>query len=303
MKNSLRTLLAATDLSAPSRHTVQRAAMLAKESGAKLELVHVLQQNVLDEVRELLKKDGEALQENIRSQTKKELSQLADYLADTLGRKAGCHLVEGLALEGIIAQVDALDADLLIIGAHGASYARQLLLGATAERLLRMTLRPVLTVKQPPRVAYQSVLVPIDFSPWSIGAIQLAQMVAPQAELILMHAYEVPFVGKMRRAGEKEETILRYRDMARQKAGSRLSQIVSDAGLDEANWRSIVMRGDAGRRILEQEEKQGADLIVVGKHGLGMVEELLLGGRTNHILAHARCDVLVTSYRKEASII
>jgi nucleotide-binding universal stress UspA family protein len=303
MKNSLRTLLAATDLSAPSRFTAQRAAMLAKESGAKLELVHVLQQNMLDEVRELLKKDGEALQENIRSQTKKELSQLADYLAETLGRKAGCHLVEGLALEGIIAQVEALDADLLIIGAHGgASYARQLLLGATAERLLRMTLRPVLTVKQPPRVPYQSVLVPIDFSPWSIGAIQLAQMVAPQAELILMHAYEVPFVGKLRRAGEKEETILRYRDMARQKARSRLSQIVSDAGLDKANWRSIVKRGDAGRRILEQEEKQGADLIVLGKHGLGMVEELLFGGRTNHILAHAHCDVLVAPYSKVSSI-
>ena len=83
---------------------------------------------------------------------------------------------------------------------------------------------------------------------------------------------------------------------------SRLSQIVSDAGLDKANWRSIVKRGDAGRRILEQEEKQGADLIVLGKHGLGMVEELLFGGRTNHILAHAHCDVLVAPYSKVSSI-
>lgn len=295
MKNNLRTLLAATDLSAPSRHTVQRAVMLAKESGAKLELVHVLQQNVLNELRELFKKDGEALQENIRSQTKKELSQLADYLAENLGRKAGCHLVEGLALEGIIAQVETLDADLLIIGARGASYARQLLLGATAERLLRMTLRPVLTVKQPPRVAYQSVLVPIDFSPWSLNAIQLAQMVAPQAELILMHAYEIPFEGKMHIAGEKEETILRYRKIVRKEASTRLSQIASDAELAKANWRSIVVRGDAARRILKQEEKQGADLIVLGKHGSGMVEELLIGGRTRHILARSRCDVLVSN--------
>ena len=295
MKNNLRTLLAATDLSVPSRHTAQRAAMLAKESGAKLELVHVLQQNALNELREIFKKDGEALQENIRSQTKKELSELTDYLAETLGKRAGCHLVEGLALEGIIAQVEALDADLLVIGARGANYARQLLLGSTAERLLRMTLRPVLTVKQPPRMAYQSVLVPIDFSPWSQNAIQLAQMVAPQAELILMHAYEIPFEGKMHIAGEKEETILRNRKIARKEASIRLSQIASDAELAKANWRSIVVRGDAARRILKQEKKQKADLIVLGKHGLGMVEELLIGGRTRHILAQSRCDVLVSN--------
>ena len=295
MKNNLRTLLAATDLSVPSRHTAQRAAMLAKESGAKLELVHVLQQNALNELREIFKKDGEALQENIRSQTKKELSELTDYLAETLGKRAGCHLVEGLALEGIIAQVEALNADLLVIGARGANYARQLLLGSTAERLLRMTLRPVLTVKQPPRMAYQSVLVPIDFSPWSQNAIQLAQMVAPQAELILMHAYEIPFEGKMHIAGEKEETILRNRKIARKEASIRLSQIASDAELAKANWRSIVVRGDAARRILKQEKKQKADLIVLGKHGLGMVEEFLIGGRTRHILAQSRCDVLVSN--------
>jgi nucleotide-binding universal stress UspA family protein len=74
-----------------------------------------------------------------------------------------------------------------------------------------------------------------------------------------------------------------------------LSQIASDAELSKTNWRSIVVRGDAARRILEQEEKQGADLIVLGKHGLGMVEELLIGGRTKHILAQARCDVLVAN--------
>jgi nucleotide-binding universal stress UspA family protein len=56
MNNSLRTLLVATDLSAPSRHTAQRAAMLAQQIGARLELVHVLEQSALDELRELFKK-------------------------------------------------------------------------------------------------------------------------------------------------------------------------------------------------------------------------------------------------------
>ena len=293
MKKNLRTLLAATDLSAPSRHTAQRAAMLAKQIGARLELVHVLQQSALDELRELFKKDGEALQENIRSQTKKELTRLTDELATVLGRCADCHLVEGLVLEAIMAQAEVLNADLLVIGSRGSGVMRQLIMGATAERLLRMSQRSVLTVKQPPRGVYQSVLVPIDFSSWSQSAIQLALAVAPKAELVLMHVYEVPFEGKMRIAGEKEETIMHYRNIARKEANARLSQIASDAELAKANWRSIVARGDAARCILEQEEKQGADLIVLGKHGLGMVEELLIGGRTKYILDQARCDVLV----------
>jgi nucleotide-binding universal stress UspA family protein len=39
---TLRTVLAATDLSAPSRHAVTRAAMLARDCGARLELLHVI---------------------------------------------------------------------------------------------------------------------------------------------------------------------------------------------------------------------------------------------------------------------
>jgi len=44
---------------------------------------------------------------------------------------------------------------------------------------------------------------------------------------------------------------------------------------------------------MEQEEEQGADLIVIGKHVTGMTEELLLGSFTKHVLVRARADVLV----------
>ena len=53
---SLHTLLVATDLSAPSRFTAQRAAMLAQQIGAKLEFVHVLDKKELNELQRLLGK-------------------------------------------------------------------------------------------------------------------------------------------------------------------------------------------------------------------------------------------------------
>jgi nucleotide-binding universal stress UspA family protein len=299
--NSLRTLLSATDLSAPAHHTVQRAAMLAQQNEAKLELVHALEKNELDELLRLLSENGEEWQERIRSQARESLSQLADNISEQFGIRAGCHLVEGKVLESIAAQVDALNANLLIIGARGTGFIREQLLGATADRLLRIAQCPVLTVKQPPRKPYQNVLVPIDFSPWSLSALRLALEVAPKAELTLLHAYEVPFEGRMRIAGEKEETISLYRDKVRQEVDACLHQTAMDAGITKEDWRPVVIHGDTVDRVREQEEEQGADLIVIGRRGLGtevgVVEEFLIGSTARKILIHARCDVLVGHYQ------
>lgn len=294
--NRLHTLLAATDLSAPSRHAALRAAMLARETGARLEILHVLESSALDEVQRMFGDDGAALRERLRTQAREALTQLAADVGESQGVSAGQHLAEGAVLKAITAQADNLDASLLILGAHGAGFMHHWLLGANAERLLRKTLRPVLAVKQRPHEAYRSVLVPVDFSPWSQGAIRLAQAAAPHAELILMHAFEMPFEGKMRYAGVEEEIIQRHRTTSHQEALARLHQAASATLGVTQGWRTTVVYGDAAPRILEHEEEVGADLIVLGKHGAGMVEELLLGSTTKHVLAQSRCDVLV-AYR------
>ncbi|MDP2880096.1 MAG: universal stress protein [Azonexus sp.] len=286
-------ILAATDFSAPAHHAAQRAALLARDIGARLELVHILEKSALDELRRAFGAEGETLQECIRAQAREALAQLAADIGAPLGVSAGQYLLEGAVLEGIATEAERLDASLLIVGARGADFMRHWLLGATAERLLRKTRRPILVVKQPARDAYRSVLVPVDFSPWSQGAMRLAQAVAPRAEIVLLHAFEAPFEGKLRFAGVAEETIQRHRAEARQEALARLHQAATEAGFAETNGRAIAVHGGAAPRILEQEEVQGADLIVLGKHGAGMTEELLLGSVTKHVLAHARGDVLV----------
>lgn len=292
----LQTLLAATDFSAPSRHAALRAAMLAAEAEARLELVHILEKNALEELRRLFAEEGEVMQERIRSQAHEALAQLAADIGEPLGISAGKHLLEGAVLGSIIEQANILNASLLVVAARGASFMRHWLLGATAERLLRKTLHPILVVKQQPHEAYRSVLVPVDFSHWSMDAIRLAKAVAPQAEFILLHAYEAPFESKMRFAGVEDEVIQRFRDIAATEARTRLQQAADAAGISRENWRAIVVHGDVAPRILEQEEEQGADLIVIGKHGAGMTDELLLGSVTKHVLSQANCDVLV-SYR------
>lgn len=288
---NLRTILSATDLSAPSHHTAQRAVMLAQQTGAQLEFVHVINKRELEELQRLL---GKTLKGNIHFQTQELLEKLANDIGEPAGVSAGCHLVEGEILEKITEQADLLGADLLIIGARGESLTMQQLLGATAERLLRVIRCPVLTVKQPPLNTYQRVLVPIDFSPWSIGAIHHAMTVAPQAKLTLLHAYKVPFEDQMRITGEKKEEIQNYRDKVCQDAKTRLNQIAKDAGLT-TNWHPLVVHGNAVQKILEQETEQYSDLVVIGRYGLGMVETFILGSNARQILMHAKCDVLIAN--------
>ena len=54
---TLRTLLAATDLSAPARHAAMRAALLARDAGARLELLHVVEGGALEQLHHLLGAD------------------------------------------------------------------------------------------------------------------------------------------------------------------------------------------------------------------------------------------------------
>ncbi len=143
--------------------------------------------------------------------------------------------------------------------------------------------------------------MPIDFSPWSLNALRLAPLIAPKAKLTLLHVYEAPFENKMRIAGEKEETIRHYQDKVRQEAKARLQKTATDAGITMENWQSMILHGDVRDRVHEQEVEQDFDLIILGKHGLGVgvgvAEEFILGSNTRQILIHARCDVLVARYR------
>lgn len=56
---------------------------------------------------------------------------------------------------------------------------------------------------------------------------------------------------------------------------------------------TIVIQGSPKSSILEEAEKFGADLIVVGSQGYGAVERFLLGSVSQSVSLHAKCSVLI----------
>lgn len=292
----LKRILAATDLSAPARHAVARAFRIAGETGAALTLLHVLNEVGLEQLRRLLGDASATVERRLMDEARQRLAQLGAELGPRHGVSAGITLASGRVLSVILDQADALDAELIVIGARGEGFLGilgRLAIGTTSERLLRRTLRPMLVVKQAPREAYRQVLVPVDFSACSTQVLRLARTVAPSAELILLHAFEAPFESKLRYAGVEEETLARHLVAARQDALARLQDLIRETGLDAGQARPHVQHGDASRVILVAERELDCDLIVMGKHGQGRVEELLLGSVTKHVLAESVGDVLV----------
>jgi nucleotide-binding universal stress UspA family protein len=59
----------------------------------------------------------------------------------------------------------------------------------------------------------------------------------------------------------------------------------------QLNVSTKVMSGSPKQLILEEAEAFGADLIVVGSHGHGMLERFLLGSVSQAVALHARCSV------------
>lgn len=289
----LHTILAATDLSAAARLACERAVRLASACDARLELQHVVNTGALDSLRLLFASQPDDLQQRLLDEAREELRSLLAELHDGLGGSANLHLGIGNVVNEITRQANALDADLLVLGAHGSSLVRDLIVGSTTERVLRRTGRPLLVVRRPAPRGYRQVLIPVDFSARSLKAIEVARRLAPKAALVLLHTFEVPFEGRLRHAGVSEQELAALRASAQREGETRMAELIARAGLPAAALHSLVLYGDPSVQILEHERLQGSELIVIGKRGQNSLEDLLLGSVTKHILSQAQSDVLV----------
>lgn len=137
------------------------------------------------------------------------------------------------------------------------------------------------------------VLVAVDFSPHAARAFAAARGIAPQAELHLVHVYEAEFEGKMTYAGVAEELIEEYRAAARRDAETQMARFTGESDIGAGNVHRHVEYGYAPFFLPKHAHKLEADLVVVGRHGKSLTEEMLLGSVTLHLLAQCECDVLV----------
>jgi nucleotide-binding universal stress UspA family protein len=261
------TIVTATDFSAPSRHAAQRAALLARSSGATLTLMHTVGGSALDDLRRWLADDSQAAGA-IEADARQRLQELAAELAaGTASRPT--HLSIGHPVEQVIRHADEVDAGLLVTGTRGAGFFRGVVVGSTAERIAKRSSRPVLMVRQLPHEPYRRILVPVDFSPSGAAApSNWPGRSRPQATLVLMHAVELPFEGKMRIAGVAEDTVsaVPRRRAARGAATPARARRRRRAGRGPRAL-STPSGADPWMLIVQEEQEHDCDIVVIGRQG------------------------------------
>jgi nucleotide-binding universal stress UspA family protein len=139
----------------------------------------------------------------------------------------------------------------------------------------------------------QHILAAIDFSPVSKAIVWQSAALADAfgAELTLLHvaAPDPDFVGYA--VGPKSVRDSRAEELRAEHAELQtLSQALRDRGL---TVHALLIEGPTVEKILEEADRVRADAIVVGSHGRGMLERVLLGSVSEGVVRGATCPVVV----------
>ncbi|PLX89768.1 MAG: universal stress protein [Desulfuromonas sp.] len=140
------TILVAIDFSDSSDNAFQAAMMLAREFSAKLLILHVINEPVdlrgfyvphisFDKLEEEIEEGAKKLMETFCRQHVKEFERYATFIDP------------GIPYETIIKRAADEGADLIVIGTHGRTGLDHVLFGSTAEKVVRKSPLPVMTVR------------------------------------------------------------------------------------------------------------------------------------------------------------
>ncbi|WP_119153168.1 universal stress protein [Caldimonas tepidiphila] len=294
----LRRLLVATDFSAAGERAVRRAAMLARAQDAALELLHVheppLPGSVWRSLQPLLADLGLAGDDAaLGSRSRARLQAQCEALRQEFGIAVGAQLREGRAAETIAARARECGAQLVVVGAHGEHALPQMLLGTTAEQLLRVLETDLLLVRAEPAEGYARLLLPTDLSAQALAAARRLRQLFPAAASCLLHAYELPHESKLRYAGVETAQLEAWCARAEAALQLELGAFARSAGFSDLPGSCRVVHGHAPRVIAQQAQRMQADLIALSAGEKSALERVVLGSVSLQMAMDAPCDVWV----------
>lgn len=287
------TILAVTDFSDGSRLALDRAARLAHARGADLHIAHAaLLPTVIPAWGD--PGGGAWIDANaIVDAAYEALEGEASRLEEAFGDRPKPHVTTGAVHHGLTALAGELGADLLVVGARGRGFKLGRMLGSTAERLLRSAHQPVLVVRQPGSDSYRRAVIATDFSGPALAAAQALGRVSPDAERLLLHVHEDIYEHLATYSGAPEADRERHSRHAASRASTALHDELQRLEAMGLAATGVVRDGVATQVIPDYIAECGADLLVMGAHGRGGLERLMLGSVSGWLLGQVGCDVLV----------
>jgi nucleotide-binding universal stress UspA family protein len=142
----LKRVLVPTDFSDSARHAFTYGLSFAKEYGAELVLLHVVENVTVGYASDLFPVPMAEVFQEISGYARAELAKLGEEARE---RSVAVqeHVVQGKPSNEIIRFASENQVDMIVLGTHGKGMLDQALFGSTTERVVRRAPCPVLTVR------------------------------------------------------------------------------------------------------------------------------------------------------------
>lgn len=276
-------ILAATDFSTRSDRALRRAGILAQSKGAELVLVHVVDDDHPTDLVEIERREAQRI-----------LAEQIGAISELRGAECRPMVVAGDPFDGILRTAEAVEADLIVMGAHRKQLLRDIFVGTTIERVIRTGSYPVLMVNNEVRQPYRNSLAAVDVSEPSVNAIRAAMSTGLIGDkgATLLHAFLAVGKGKLSIAGTDEAAISEYVASERGRIVDELTGFLAINGLLDPKLSLRVEEGGIFEVIERTIEETRADLLILGTHSHTWLLKVLLGSVTEEALRSLDIDIL-----------
>jgi nucleotide-binding universal stress UspA family protein len=297
----MRTILVPVDFSRESFRVLEYSIRVASRFGAT---IHVL--NVRPSKAEAAVERAKNLMMNYTNGLTFLHDRLADIerMHDIKFAPENCHVFAGRPSEEIGRVASKIHADLIALATHGESGVKRVVLGSTAEHVIRCAPCPVLI---PRGKSYESalaaeydkydlgisnILAPTDFSDCSVAGASYASFLAQKLNAKL-HLFHVVYPGFAVVGGNRvSPSLLTLVEMAKVTAQQRFEEFKRCYVPNDIPCETEVQSGYPADRICVRSGSSEVGVLVMSTHGRTGFRHALLGSVAEHVARYAQCPVV-----------
>jgi nucleotide-binding universal stress UspA family protein len=279
----------ATDFSAGSADALTRAARLPLARGGRITVAHVLSAALPSKARR-------PIEDAARGRLDEACAALSEAISSA-GRgdiEIAPVLCRGRPYVDIIRHARSAGADLIVLGRHGHRPVKDMFIGSTAERVIRVGDLPVLVVNRKATRTYRRPVLAVDIEATSRSVVDVAwHVLGPEVTSVgMLHACRLPFEEvAMPTASPRDLAVARKE--CQQTAVLDVARFQQSLGETGVRWETSIVYGEPRTAILAEALRRRADLLVLGTHGRKGLSHVLLGSVAEWVIRAAACDVLI----------
>jgi len=228
------------------------------------------------------------IEENKKREAREKLEGLVDFLKPL---KVKTIVDVGDPRDLILEAEERENPDLVVIGSHRKGLVEKILIGSTAEKVVKHTLKPVLVVKGFEPSFTKKVLIAYDFSKTAEGAVEFAiKFLKPfKVKVEILHIEEpidLPLVEKIGKA------IYEKYSEEKKKYLEKVKERFREAGF-EVSTEFVGGRDPAEGIVKHIRRDKDVEMLIMGSRGLSGLKRILLGSTSTEVFRKVEIPILI----------